>query len=282
MSIEYCLGGKNMKKVWSMYFSGTGTTEKVVNRIADNLEKRLGAERGNINFTSKAMREKEYIFSQEDIVVFGVPVIAGRVPNLLLKFLETIKGEGALVVPIVLFGNRNYDDALIELRDILIADGFIPVGAGAFVGEHSFSKELGKGRPDREDLEIADTLAEKILQNIKSKKYLTEKLYVKGENPYRWYYQPRDSKGNSIDIRKVKPKTDMSLCDNCGVCAKICPLGSIEIERVDVVSGICMKCCACVKRCPQGAKYFDDENFIYHKEELELEYKKRAKVEIFY
>ncbi len=53
-----------MKKVWSIYFSGTGTTEKVANRIANNLEKRLGAERGNINFTSKAMREREYIFSQ--------------------------------------------------------------------------------------------------------------------------------------------------------------------------------------------------------------------------
>lgn len=271
-----------MKKVWSMYFSGTGTTEKTVKRIADTLGERLGVERGNIDFTSKASREKEYVFSKEDIVVFGVPVIAGRVPNLLLKFLDTIKGEGALAVPIVLFGNRNYDDALIELRDILIKDNFIPVGAGAFVGEHSFSKELGKARPDNEDLEIADTLARKVVENIESKKYLSEKLYVKGETPYRWYYQPRDSKGNSIDIRKVKPKTDMELCNNCGLCVELCPLGSIEKDSVDVVSGICMKCCACVKKCPQGAKYFDDGNFIYHKEELELEYKRRAEVEIFY
>lgn len=108
-----------------MYFSGTGTTEKVVKRIANTLGEKLGVERENIDFTSKSAREKEYIFSKEDIVVFGVPVIAGRVPNLLLKFLDTIRGEGALAVPIVLFGNRNYDDALIELRDILLKDGFL-------------------------------------------------------------------------------------------------------------------------------------------------------------
>lgn len=164
-----------MKKVWGMYFSGTGTTEKVVKRIANTLGEKLGVERENIDFTSKSAREKEYIFSKEDIVVFGVPVIAGRVPNLLLKFLDTIRGEGALAVPIVLFGNRNYDDALIELRDILLKDGFFVVGAGAFVGEHSFSRELGKGRPDREDLEIADILAEKVIENMENKKYLSEK-----------------------------------------------------------------------------------------------------------
>ena len=53
-------------------------------------------------------------------------------------------------MPVVLFGNRNYDDALIELRDLLQADGFGCIAAGAFVGEHSFSRTLGAGRPDGE------------------------------------------------------------------------------------------------------------------------------------
>lgn len=181
-----------------------------------------------------------------------------------------------------MFGNRSYDDALIELKEILEKDNFIPVGAGAFVGEHSFSKELAKGRPDEKDFEIVKILANKVVENIVNKKYLKEKLFVKGESPYRGYYQPRDSKGNPIDIRKVKPKTDMKLCDKCGLCVELCPLGSIEKDRVDVVSGICMKCCACIKKCPQGAKYFDDANFLYHKEELEKEYKRRGNVEIFY
>lgn len=34
-----------MKKVWGMYFSGTGTTEKVAKRIANTLGEKLGVER---------------------------------------------------------------------------------------------------------------------------------------------------------------------------------------------------------------------------------------------
>lgn len=81
-----------MLKVWSMYFSGTGTTEKVVKKLADLIGDKLGVERGNIDFTPKISREKEYSFTSEDIVIFGTPVVAGRVPNVLLKFLSTIKG----------------------------------------------------------------------------------------------------------------------------------------------------------------------------------------------
>lgn len=73
-----------------------------------------------------------------------MPVIAGRVPNVLLKFLDTLQGGGALAVPVVLYGNRNFDDALIELRNILQDRGFYAIGAAAFIGEHSFS---GSWRP---------------------------------------------------------------------------------------------------------------------------------------
>lgn len=271
-----------MKRIWSMYFSGTGTTEKTVKKIAQNIGNKLEVEVYNIDFTFKKSREKKYEFTNEDLIILGTPVIAGRVPNVLLKFLESIKGNHALVIPIVMFGNRDFDDALIELRDICIKDNFIPIGAGAFVGEHSFSTELGKGRPDNEDFKIIEFFCDKIIDNLHSKKYLKEKLWVKGESPYRWYYQPKDSKGNPIDIRKVKPKTDMTLCNNCGLCAELCPMESIKKDEVSNVIGICIKCCACIKKCPQKAKFFDDKGFIYHKKELENMFKRRAKVEVFY
>ena len=83
---------------------------------------------------------------------------------------EKIKGGGALAVPIVLFGNRNFDDALAELRDILAGDGFYPLAAGAFVGEHSFSRVLGAGRPDAADFAKADELAALIAERIANKR----------------------------------------------------------------------------------------------------------------
>lgn len=262
-----------IKKVLGMYFTGTGTTKKVVNHIAEKIAKDLNLEYEEFNFSVPANRKFEKVFSEDELVVFGVPVIAGRVPNLLLKYLDTLKGNGALAVPVVLYGNRNFDDALIELRNILKDKGLRPIAGGAFIGEHSFSTILGAGRPDAKDMEIATGFSEDIIKKITGKDFDPDKVVdVKGETPIRFYYQPRDSKGNSIDIRKVKPKTNMELCDKCGKCIEICPLGSINPEDPSDIFGICMKCCACVKGCPKGAKYYDDANYLYHQHELEDQY----------
>ena len=142
-----------MTTVWAVYFSGTGTTERTVTHIAGELARLLAAPCRSLDFTRPQARQQELNFCQSDLVVLGTPVYAGRVPNVLLPFLrEKVRGGGALAVPVVLFGNRNYDDALIELRDILQQDGFRCVAAGAFVGEHSFSRTLGAGRPDDGDM----------------------------------------------------------------------------------------------------------------------------------
>ena len=136
-----------LEKIWAIYFSGTGTTRRTVERIAGGIASRLNLPAESVDFSRPAVRQETLGFGEMDLVVFGTPVYAGRVPNVLLPFLqERIVGGGALAVPVVLFGNRNYDDALIELRNILAADGMHPIAAGAFVGEHSFSRVLGADR----------------------------------------------------------------------------------------------------------------------------------------
>lgn len=139
-----------MQRVWAVYFSGTGTTEKVVTRMAKIAAEDLGAEYKTFCFNLPKDREGELSFGPGDLVIFGTPVYAGRVPNLLLPYIrDKVKGNGALAVPVSLFGNRNFDDGLIELRNVLEADGFHTVAGGAFVGEHSFSRTLGAGRARR-------------------------------------------------------------------------------------------------------------------------------------
>ena len=104
---------------------------------------------------------------------------------------------------------------------------------------------------------------------------------VRGETPIRPYYTPRDRHGNPINILKVKPKTDPDRCGGCGLCAELCPMGSIDPADVSQVRGICIKCCACVKKCPSGAKYFDDPGYLFHQHELEDVYTRRAENEWF-
>ena len=279
----FAKGGEymNISKVWAVYFSPTGGTEKAVRTVAEETAAGLGVPLEAYDFTLPQNREDELAFAEGDFVVFGTPVIAGRVPNVLLPYLkEKVKGGGALAAPVVSFGNRNFDDALIELRNILEDDGFRTAAGGAFISEHSFSRTLGAGRPDAADLEKMRAFGRGIAEKLQSGWTYTEPVTVRGETPIRPYFTPRDRHNAAIDIRKVKPKTSDACC-GCGLCAEVCPMGSISRENPAEFTGICIKCCACVKKCPTGAKFYDDPGYVYHKEELEELYERRAEPETF-
>ena len=275
-----------IKTVWAVFFSGTGTTEKVTTNIAKTMAQALNADYRTFSFNLPKAREDELTFTSEDLVVLGTPVYAGRVPNLLLPYLqEKVKGNGTLGIPVVLYGNRNFDDGLMELKNVMVANGFHPVAAAAVVGEHAFSRILGAGRPDAKDMALVAELAEKAIEKVQALDAApAEAVAVAGCDPIRPYYTPRDRHGEPIrDFLKAKPETDADKCVKCGLCARLCPMGSIDPADFSNVVGKCIKCCACVKKCPMGAKYFSHEGYLYHQHELEDQFAgRRAPTEIFY
>lgn len=267
------------KQINAMYFSATDTTKKIVTGIAGQISVHTGRQIKGIDFTLPAVRREPIAFTWEDLVVIGVPVYAGRVPNVLLKYLQGVAGNGALAVATVVYGNRNYDDALVELTDILISQGFQLIAAGAFVGEHAFSRILAQNRPDQEDMAIVKDFADQVYRKMITH-HKFESLVVNGHKPYRSYYTPKNKNGEPVDIRKVTPLT-RDTCTDCKLCARICPMGSIDYENPSQLNGICIKCCACIKKCPVEAKYFGDEGYLRHKQELEVEFSQRREPERF-
>ena len=273
-----------IQAIHTVYFSGTGTTKKVVSALAQTMAQALSVPVEEHCFNLPQAREQALAFGPADLVIAGVPVYAGRVPNLLLPYIkEKVTGDHTPAVAVVLYGNRNYDDGLMELRNVLADNGFLPFAAGAFVGEHSFSTVLGAGRPDGDDMALADQLAKGALEKLAGEDLGQIPVAVNGCDPIRPYYTPRDRHGEPIkDFLKAKPVTDPDKCVRCGLCARICPMGSIDPQDVSQVTGKCIKCCACVKGCPKGAKYFDHEGYLYHQHELEDQYAgRRAPSEIF-
>lgn len=264
-------------RVTAIWFSPTLTTRKVTLRVAGTLARELSRGLGKevelrqMDITVPQARVPFPEFSQEDVVVFGAPVYIGRMPNLIAPYFRTIRADGAVAVPVAVYGHRHYDDGLRELRDILTGGGFVCASAAAFIGEHSFSRVLAAGRPDASDLEAADRFAARTADKILGA--LPGPVRPVGELPgrdgkYRFFHAV-DKDGKPIDIRKVKPLTDSALCNGCGLCAKMCPMGAVDPADCSLVPGICIKCGACVKRCPKGAKYFDDPVYESHRLQLE-------------
>lgn len=270
-----------IKKVWALYYSATGTTDKVVNTIAEELAAKLGLPLERVSFTKPVERAKEYSFTENDLVVVGTPTYAGRMSNKIMPdFREKLKGGGALAVPVVLFGNRSYDNSLAELCAVLEENGFHTVAAGAFVGRHAFTDELAFGRPGWSDLFEAKMFAKKISDKVKSLSDIPEPVKVPGD-PDAPYYIPKGLEGEPVNFLRAKPRTKLSKCTNCGACVRVCPMGAIDPRDVSSVPGTCIKCQACVRKCTKGAKYFDDPAFLSHVAMLEQNFQEPKENEVF-
>lgn len=244
------------KNINALYFSATGVVSKVVKTLACGLSK----DYKEFNITLPSAREEEIKFSSEDLVVIGVPVYAGRIPKLVRDYFETIRGENTLAVFVVVYGNRDYEDALIELKDLFEERGFIGIAACSFIGEHSYTSKVATGRPDEMDLEIAEDFSQKIKAKLERTKDIEdfEFFFVKGSIPYR------DRK----NFKEMKPLTDSS-CISCGICARFCPTSAIDFldySKIDETK--CIACCSCIKRCPVDSKLMDNEFYNSMREKL--------------
>ena len=271
-----------LKHVKAAFYSATGNTEKVVKAIGQAIAEGLGLPFEAFDFTLPANRQGVLSYGPEDLVVVGTPVYAGRIPNKMLPYFQSgLEGNGALAVPVVTFGNRNFDNGLIELRSELEAHGFHTVAGAGVAASHVFTDKLAPGRPDEADMAALQEFCRKVCEKVQGLQEIPAPVAVRGDDPVGPYYTPLGTDGKPAVFLKAKPKTDPAKCDNCGICAKVCPMGSIPADAPQTVTGICIKCQACIKKCPQQAKYFDDPAFLSHVAMLETNYARRAEAEWF-
>lgn len=231
-----------------MCFSPTHSSHLIGEVIMNALQMEHSAE---IDLTYEKPAGPVYL--QGSVTVIALPVYGGRIPETALERMEGIQGKEALAIPVVVYGNRDYDDALLELKDWCVAHGFTPIAAAAFVGEHSYSRNdrpIAAHRPDEKDLDIARQFGAEVRQWIREWKEGTPfpPLMVKGNFPYK-VKGPKSPQ---------TPLTKTEWCTHCGLCIEICPVQAISLKE-EIVSdaGRCIKCCACVKQCPAEARIFD-------------------------
>ena len=275
-----------ISKVTAIYFSPAGSTQKVVCQIAAALARELAAPLNEEDFTLPAGREQARSFGPDDLIVFGTPTYAGRIPNKALPFVrELFTGQRTPAVAAVTYGNRSFDSSLTEVIQELAGLGFLPFAAGAFVTRHVMSDALAPGRPDEKDMNDIASFGRKaagIVAKAPDAAALKSPVVIPGREEVLPYYKPLEADGSPASFLKAKPVTDLSKCDQCGICAAVCPLGSVDPEDISKTPGICIKCHACIRKCPRQARYFDDPSLLSHLQMLRENYSRRTESEVFF
>jgi hypothetical protein len=115
----------------TVFFSPTETTARIVNGIAQGIGPDIV---GRIDLTLPGVKRREVEQMRDELTIIGTPVYAGRVPAEAVRRVQLVKGDNSPAVVVVVYGNREYEDALLELREIVAELGFRPIAGGAFIG----------------------------------------------------------------------------------------------------------------------------------------------------
>ena len=213
-------------------FSPTGGTEKA----AHLLGRQWSENPVKIDLGDARTDFSQCEISSEDMVLIAMPSFGGRAPAVAMERLKQIAGNGARCTLACVYGNRAYEDTLVEMEDAAKECGFRVIAAVAAVAEHSILPQYATDRPDETDkAQLADFAAQ-----IAGKD--SELTSLPGNRPYK--------KSGGVGL-VPKPTKD---CVKCGLCAEKCPAQAIDPASFAADSKLCIGCMRCVKQCPKNAR----------------------------
>lgn len=218
-----------------IYFSAAGHTLKVVRHIAEQ----IGGIGRTVDLSDPFL--KELAFSRDERVIIACPVYGGRIPGLVVDRLQKISFDATRAITLVTYGNRAYEDALLELNDTVSARGAVPVASAAIVAQHSMLPTVAANRPTDTDYQNLSVFARFAMKKFDDVHPVPVK--VPGTRPCRdWSKMP------------FTPVVSNS-CVHCGMCIQQCPTKAISATDPKITDLTkCILCMRCVALCPQRAR----------------------------
>lgn len=223
------------------YFSGTGNSKWVAERIADH----LGEEVCNI------IDEKNAKFSFEKAQRVGIvfPVYAWDAPQVVKNFAGKLQLNGAYAFAVCTCAEES-GHTIKKLSKI------IPLESGYSI---SMPSNYMMGRADVENEEVAAAkieAAKSKIEDICAELKNNAKTFNVTEGKGAFLKSYFISGGFNRFARKTKPfYVNEDLCISCGLCETACPASAIKIKdgKPAWVKEECYKCLSCINRCPQRA-----------------------------
>lgn len=229
-----------MNKIYNIYFSPTGSSKGVNDKIIKAFKNK---EKIDIDLCENNIKNTE--IEKGSICIISMPCYGGRIPKTALERLLHIRGNGSLAVVCISYGNRAYEDSLLELANECEKLNFKIIAGCSAVTEHNIMHVFGKGRPDKSDVEEIEKFANSVLNKLDKKDY--SKPNFKGNYTYKEW------KSNIIPILFNEEK-----CGKCGLCVEKCPVNAISKENMQTDLDKCINCMRCIEICPKKCRKLPD------------------------
>ncbi|MDF9831619.1 EFR1 family ferrodoxin [Parabacteroides sp. PF5-6] len=257
-------------KINLAYFSATYTTQRIIRQVAAQ----FGTDAIREYDITQQLPTEEIRLGKDELLILGAPVYSGRIPERAQEAFRYLKGEGTPVVVIAVYGNREYEDALVEMKDLIEANGFRLISAAAFVAQHSIFSHVATGRPDAKDMRLAAEYGKQLaalLDNAEAIEALPLPA-IKGNRPYR-----------DIGPSHPMPIRVEEECNACGTCVELCPYQAISAAdpRVTDVAQ-CRSCGRCIVVCPLQVRRFSGEFFDMVGQKFAVALAARKEPELFF
>ena len=256
-----------------VYFSPTRTTEKIIKSLSQSIE---SSKIEFLNLTRPENRQQKVTLKQDELLIIGLPVYGGRVPNVLREWFTQLEANETPAVCLSVYGNRHYDDHMIELKEMVTKQGCKAFAHAAFIAEHSFLCQPPENyipRPNSKDLEVAKDFGKAIQSKISLAKSINDLTDIPliGELP--------------TDIKDTLHEDFIFVedsCTNCGACAQLCPVDAINQTNCTITNPEkCIACCACIKFCPRNSRVMKPSKIYQYSKMMDKLLKKPNQIELF-
>lgn len=246
-----------------VYYSATFTTQRISRCIAAS----FNAPVVEHDITMSPL-QAPIVIPANELLILAMPVFGGLIPEIAAERLKDITGTDSPAIIVAVYGNRHYDNALCQMRDIATTQGFQVATAGAFIARHSIFSTIAADRPDDTDFTKAKTFAKESADIIASHDRF-----------------PRLDLPGKPDLIFRKPPlfpTADDTCTACGTCTDTCPYQAIPADNPQSTnSERCMACGRCIVVCPCGSRNFRGEGYAAGVARFEANFATRREPELF-
>ncbi len=240
-------------------FSGSGNTWTVARKMADTLLD------GGVSTELRPMlREGPGDISRAGTLGVAFPVAMFTAYPFVWEFVGNLpdgKGMDIFMVDTL----AGFSGGVVgPMRDAVSAKGFRPIGAREIRMPSNYARTDPGGEKDNEIRNRAMEKAAAYARALVEGKTSWRKIPVVSTLVRAMGKNPDGSAWRSIR-RKFLLEVNSEKCTRCGLCIKLCPVGSITMEEIPRFGGNCFFCQRCLSFCPEGAISVSGKNYVPYK-----------------